>query len=157
MKPLIVATGLLLAGGAAGLAALLLQPPEGQAVIDPNDARLVDVGLQIYRAECAACHGMELEGQTNWRQRNAAGRLPAPPHDPSGHTWHHPDDHLFAMTKYGVAALAGGNYQSDMPAYGGQLSDREILAVLSYIKNTWPPEIQDRHDDINRRFRAAQD
>ena len=61
------------------------------------------------------------------------------------------------MTKYGIAALVGAGYQSDMPAYETVLSDEEILAVLSYIKSTWPVEIQARHDEINRRFEAAED
>ncbi|WP_119165391.1 c-type cytochrome [Algihabitans albus] len=157
MKYRFAAVALLLVGSTLGLVALLRPPGVQSTAIDPNDIQMVNSGARIYAAECATCHGAELEGQTNWRQRNAAGRLPAPPHDPSGHTWHHPDAHLFAMTKQGIAALAGAGYQSDMPAYGETLSDAEILAVLSYIKSTWPPEIQARHDEINRRFQAAQD
>ncbi len=114
--------------------------------MDPGDAAKVALGRQVYEANCASCHGAELQGQANWRQRGAEGRLPAPPHDETGHTWHHPDDQLFALTKYGPAALAGGGYQSDMPGYEGQLSDAEIWAVLSYIKSRWPAEISARHD-----------
>jgi mono/diheme cytochrome c family protein len=78
--------------------------------------------------------------------------LPAPPHDETGHTWHHPDDQLFAITKFGPAAVAGLNdYQTDMPVFEGVLSDEEISAALAYIKSTWPAEIRARHDDINRR------
>ncbi len=115
----------------------------------PNDARLVGMGETIYGRECASCHGANLEGQPNWRQRNASGRLPAPPHDATGHTWHHPDAVLFQLTKFGPAALVGGGYQSDMPGYEGQLTDDEIRAVLSYIKSRWPEEIQDQHDQTN--------
>lgn len=118
--------------------------------IDPDNARLVALGGAVYAAQCAACHGANLEGQPNWRQRRADGRLPAPPHDPSGHTWHHPDEQLFALTKFGPAALAGGGYESDMPAYEGVLRDEEIWAVLSYIKSHWPAQIRERHDQINR-------
>ena len=60
-------------------------------------------GALIYQARCASCHGVHLEGQANWRERGADGRLPAPPHDASGHTWHHPDDVLIRITKEGVA------------------------------------------------------
>ena len=31
--------------------------------------------------------------------------LPAPPHNETGHTWHHPDEMLFAITKYGREGL----------------------------------------------------
>ena len=101
---------------------------------------------------CASCHGANLEGQANWRQRKPDGRLPAPPHDETGHTWHHPDAQLFALTKYGPANLVSqGSYESDMPGYDGVLSDAEIVAVLSYIKSTWPREIRKQHDRINTR------
>ena len=124
-----------------------------EIVIDIGDRQAIVLGQAFYAAECAACHGIDLEGQANWRVRLPNGRLPAPPHDLSGHTWHHPDAQLFAMTKYGVAALAGGDYQSDMPAYEDRLSDNEILAVLAYIKSTWPAEIRARHDQINESYR----
>lgn len=119
------------------------------AGIDASDSDILALGRQVYAAECAACHGAGLEGQPDWRQRRADGRLPAPPHDETGHTWHHPDAQLFALTKYGPAAVAGGNYQSDMPAYEGILSDDEIWAVLSFIKSRWPEAIQARHDQLN--------
>ncbi|WP_299625407.1 c-type cytochrome [Pelagibius sp.] len=138
----------IVAAAAVGTFALLSS--QSGARIDPDNARLVALGGAVYAAECAVCHGANLEGQPNWRQRRADGRLPAPPHDPSGHTWHHPDEQLFALTKYGPAALAGGGYESDMPAYAGTLSDDEIWAVLSYIKSHWPAQIRERHDQINR-------
>jgi len=115
-----------------------------------EDARLLAIGQKVYAAQCAACHGQRLEGQPNWRERGADGRLPAPPHDASGHTWHHPDEVLFRITKYGVAKAANlKNYDSAMPAYEDRLSDEEIVAVLSWIKSTWPPEIRARVDRIN--------
>jgi len=68
----------------------------------------------------------------------ANGRVPAPPHDESGHTWHHPDRVLFGITKYGVAPnYAPPGYESDMPAFGGTLSDAQIRAVLEFTKNHW--------------------
>ncbi|RED10630.1 Cytochrome c6 [Pontivivens insulae] len=113
----------------------------------PGDESVVSLGREVYAAECAACHGAGLEGQENWRQRDAEGRMPAPPHDATGHTWHHDGETSFALTKYGVAALIGDpTYQSNMPAYEGVLSDAEIWAVLSYIKSTWPADIRERHD-----------
>ncbi len=122
-------------------------------VIDYGNANTVALGMKVYAAQCAACHGANLEGQANWRERRADGRLPAPPHDPSGHTWHHGDRQLFELTKFGPVAIAGGGYQSDMPGYENELTDREILAVLAFIKASWPQQIRARHDEINRRAR----
>jgi mono/diheme cytochrome c family protein len=122
--------------------------------LDPGDRQLVQRGAEVYVAQCASCHGAELEGQANWRQRQANGRLPAPPHDESGHTHHHHDELLMKLTKHGPAALAGNSYESDMPAYAGVLSDADIRAVLSYIKSTWPPEVQRRHDALNEQARS---
>jgi len=117
----------------------------------PDDVAFVAMGQAIYSENCAACHGSNLEGQANWRQRNPNGRLPAPPHNETGHTWHHPDAALFQLTKYGPAALVGGGYVSDMPGYEGVLTDEEILAVLSYIKSRWPDAVRDQHDGVNAR------
>lgn len=105
---------------------------------DPRDAARPAPGAKVYAEHCAACHGARLEGQPNWRTRGANGRLPAPPHDESGHTWHHPDRVLFGITKHGlVPPYAPRSYESDMPAFGGKLSDEEIWAALGYIKSHW--------------------
>ena len=120
-------------------------------VLQPDDAPLVAMGEAVYAGNCASCHGASLEGQTpDWRMPGPDGRLPAPPHDETGHTWHHDGDKLFRLTKYGLAELLGpdSDYQSAMPAYEGVLTDEEILAVLSYIKSTWPADVRERHDTM---------
>jgi len=122
----------------------------------PDNERVVALGEQLYARDCASCHGANLDGEPNWRNRRSDGRLPAPPHDETGHTWHHPDDMLFRITKDGPAAMAGEGYESDMPAYGDTLSDAEIVAVLSYIKAQWPEAIRARHDQMNA-ARAAEE
>jgi mono/diheme cytochrome c family protein len=67
--------------------------------------------------------------------------MPAPPHDDSGHTWHHADEVLFGITKHGlVPPYAPASYESDMPAFGGVLTDREIRSVLAYIASNWSAE-----------------
>ena len=109
---------------------------------DASDLQLVAQGEAIYQQHCASCHGVNLEGQPYWRRRNDDGTLPAPPHDASGHTWHHPDELLFAITKYGTSAVVGRGYKSNMLGFEEQLDDGEIWAVLSYIKSQWPPGIQ---------------
>ena len=137
-----------LAGLAAmGAGAVFLWPagPQGPASGD------LAQGARLYDEHCAACHGADLEGEPNWRQRRADGTLPAPPHDASGHTWHHPDQQLFDITKFGTAALVGGDYKSNMLGFGEVLSDDEIWAVLAYIRSRWPEEIQRRQREITSR------
>ena len=151
-------TGIIaVAGGVAVLAALallLLRGPADAAgvALRPDDATVVALGERVYAENCAACHGAALEGQPDWRTRGSDGLMPAPPHDPSGHTWHHDDAMLFALTKHGLAGVMGADApDSAMPAYDGVLSDEEILAVLSFIKSTWPADVRAAHDDINDR------
>ncbi len=126
------------------------RPAEPAYRLRPDDARLSAMGQQVYAAHCAACHGARLEGQANWRERGPDGKLPAPPHDASGHTWHHDDELLFRITKHGVAKAANlKDHASAMPAYEGVLSDEEIVAALSWIKSQWPAHIRSRHDELN--------
>ena len=104
----------------------------------PADSAQLAQGAQLYAQQCASCHGPKLEGQPNWRERLPNGRMPAPPHDESGHTWHHPDSVLFGITKHGlVPPYASPGYQSDMPAFGSKLSDAEIRAALAYVASHW--------------------
>jgi mono/diheme cytochrome c family protein len=141
-----LASGLL---GAAAITAvaqgLIDEDPKGAASAEmaglsvlgePVTRGMVEQGGALYAESCAACHGAQLEGQPDWRRRTEDGRMPAPPHDDSGHTWHHADRDLFTITKHGVGAMVPG-YESDMPAFAGLLSDDEIKAVLAYIKTSW--------------------
>lgn len=113
-----------------------------RAFISPSDRAAVARGKELYATHCASCHGAKLEGQPEWRKRMPNGRLPAPPHDESGHTWHHPDSVLVDIVKNGLVPgrTAPEGYQSDMPAFGKALSDADIEAVLAYIKSTWRQE-----------------
>jgi mono/diheme cytochrome c family protein len=125
--------------------------PEPRA--DPADPQQVASGKPLYEIHCASCHGKELEGQPNWQSRLATGFLPAPPHDESGHTWHHPDQILFRIIKAGGAAEAPAGFKSNMPAFSGALRDEQIWAILAYIKSRWPSDIQARQAEIDRRSR----
>ena len=115
---------------------------------DATSPDLVERGAALYQQHCASCHGANLEGQPNWRERDADGMLPAPPHDVTGHTWHHSDALLFDVTKLGSTAVVGSDYMSNMPGFAETLSDSDIWAILSYIKSTWPPDIQEIQSDL---------
>ena len=153
MKRRVVIAG----GGAALIGAALyayttVLAETDRVVLQDTDPVIVALGASVYEANCASCHGANLEGQANWRSPGDDGRLPAPPHDKTGHTWHHDGDTLFRLTKYGTGALIGDpDYASNMPIYEDVLSDEEIIAVLSYIKSTWPDDVRARHDEMENR------
>lgn len=124
---------------------------KGTLLNDNQSLSRISQGKAIYKEHCAACHGDNLEGQPDWKTRNAQGRLPAPPHDETGHTWHHSDQLLFELTKYGmVPPNIPEGYESDMPAYKDILSDEEIWSVLIYIKSRWPEDIANMQSKRNR-------
>jgi mono/diheme cytochrome c family protein len=125
---------------------------EARSPANPDDAEQVAQGRTVYVRHCASCHGLKLEGQHDWREKLPTGRMPAPPHDASGHTWHHPDAVLFGITKNGLipGRYAPPKYESDMPAFAGALSDEEIWAVLAYITSSWPPDIRKAQHEMTR-------
>ena len=118
---------------------------------DPENPTLVAIGRSVYADHCASCHGVNLEGEPNWQMRKPTGRLPAPPHDASGHTWHHPDAQLFGIVKNGIEPYAPPGYQSDMPAFKDVLSDEQAWAVLAFIQSSWPEDIRERQRSISVR------
>ena len=143
-------TAIVIATVAAIAAAWYISAPSpADANADYRDPETVALGQTVYVEHCASCHGQNLQGQPNWQERDADGYLPAPPHDETGHTWHHPTAQLFEITKLGTEAIVGGGYKSNMIGFGDLLTDAEIHAVLAYIKSTWPRPIQERHDQMN--------
>ncbi|MFD1342769.1 c-type cytochrome [Litorisediminicola beolgyonensis] len=132
--------------------AVTLAAPErarAEALFPYTEPERVAAGEALYAEHCAACHGADLEGQPNWMEQDAEGYLPAPPHDETGHTWHHPDRLLFDIVSQGTEALVGGEYRSRMAGYGDVLTEQEIIDVMAFIKSTWSEPIQRRHDAIN--------
>jgi mono/diheme cytochrome c family protein len=137
--------------GAALLVLMLTRPWDSAPDADPADAAQVAIGESLYARHCAACHGARLEGQANWRRRKPDGRLPAPPHDAQGHTWHHADGQLSGVIKRGIGPpLVSPGYASDMQSFAGRLSDAEIWAVIAFIKSRWPEEIRRRQPRSER-------
>jgi mono/diheme cytochrome c family protein len=138
--------GLSAAAGAAWFLELEAIRPKATT----KDAERIARGLAVYQERCALCHGANLEGQPNWRVRLPDGKLPAPPHDASGHTWHHSDRQLFEITKYGIQRFAPPEYSSDMPAFQNLLTDDDIKAVLAFLKSRWPERERAYQEEITR-------
>lgn len=107
------------------------------------------LGEAVYVKTCAACHGMDGQGQPGWQTNNRA----APPHDATGHTWRHPERSLFRFIKTGVLDdICKIDAGTTMPKFKDQLSDDQIRAVLAYIASRWPPQIKALNDAINAEY-----
>ncbi|TMM51173.1 c-type cytochrome [Sulfitobacter sabulilitoris] len=113
--------------------------------------RDIALGQTLYDRNCASCHGADLEGQPDWRSPDENGVLPAPPHDETGHTWHHDNQLLFDYTALGgrkaLAQRGIDGFNSGMPGFEGQLAEDEIWTILAYIRSTWPEHIQKAQAD----------
>jgi len=105
--------------------------------LDVNDNKLLTQGKKVYAKNCASCHGANLEGQANWREKDLNGLYPAPPQDDTGHSWHHADQYLIDSVTNGLY-LDGR--PTNMPAYKNQLTEKEIISVLTFIKSAWSAE-----------------
>jgi mono/diheme cytochrome c family protein len=131
-------------GLAMGVALLMLwgAPSAGSPVVI-NDTAVPPVptlnpdrvarGATLYAKNCAECHGANLEGAPDWKKPLPDGSLPPPPHDRSGHTWHHPDSLLLNV----VANGGDPAYNSKMPAFKDKLGEEEVMAILAFIKSKW--------------------
>ena len=146
-KSVIALLVLTIGAGIVGWKSLALGGP----LAGSGDENTNAAGAGIYGEYCASCHGQNLEGEENWQTPLADGGYPAPPHDETGHTWHHPDQLLFKYTKHGGTAVVGPNFKSNMPGFEDQLSDDEIRSVIDFIKSTWPEGIRQRQARLNRR------
>jgi mono/diheme cytochrome c family protein len=130
-------------------------------VVDPwhaenRRADQIAIGRNLYQVHCAICHGRNLEGQPQWQRRMSNGHMPAPPHDGSGHTWHHADDVLIGITKSGLKPYAGEDYESDMPAFENTLSDADVEAIWSFVKSTWPDRQREYQRQITSQRKRVQ-
>jgi mono/diheme cytochrome c family protein len=144
----------LVAGAGIALAWSLWPWSEG-TLAGADNPRQIALGEQVYRDYCASCHSAELEGEPDWETRRPDGRMPAPPHDDAGHTWHHDDDMLLGIVKHGLEPFVAPGYASDMPAFEGVLSDAEIRAVLAFIKSHWGERERAFQEAVTRAAREA--
>ena len=109
---------------------------------------------KVYLEQRAICHGVNLEGQSSWKDTMIDGTRLAPPHNKSGFTWHHPDELHLNLTKSGFKLMISDDYKVSMPVWDGTLSDDEMIVFLSHIKSTWPEEVLEIHNKINDNYKS---
>jgi mono/diheme cytochrome c family protein len=128
------------------LATLILFLPVACSSSNPSNVTVLGVkyseaqierGELTYQQYCASCHGKNGEGQRPDLPPgpDETGLIPAPPHNDSGHTWHHADSILIDIITNGGLGDPSAFYP--MPAFSDQLSSEQIRLVLAYIKTMW--------------------
>lgn len=113
------------------------------------DPAVVSAGKIVYDQNCATCHGVSAEGQADWKTPNPDGTFKAPPHDDSGHTWHHADDQLIDIITRGPAFYAESGATANMPGFEATLSAAQIESSLTYIKSLWSAENKQSQWDVS--------
>jgi len=121
--------------GPAPSAAAQVEQPKNLAARKLGSER-IKRGEEIYRKNCASCHGPNGEATPGWRTPGADGRYPPPPLDGSAHAWHHSTETLEKM-------IQDGSVDGAMPAWKGKLTDQQIGDVIVWIKSLWPDEVYD--------------
>jgi len=118
------------------------------------EGRDIGSGRVLYAEQCASCHGANLQGQPDWRASGDDGVFPAPPHDRTGHTWHHDNMLLFSYTRLGgqeaLAERGIMGFNSGMPGFADIMTDEQIWDTLAYIRSTWPENMQDIQASANQ-------
>lgn len=136
---------------ALGLYALAASAAAAAAPTSSADAALVDQGRTVYQQQCAVCHGAQGEGARAWEQLDAQGELPAPPHGANGHTWKHSDAMLYRIIQQGWRDPFNKTQRLTMPAFKGQLSRADTIAIIAYLKTLWTPEQRQFQSEESRR------
>lgn len=102
--------------------------------IDKTSRAQNSLGKELYQANCAFCHGDELQGQPHWDKTYIEGKRPAPPLNASGNIALLSNRELFEITKYGGQPFAPPHYINEMPAFEMLLKDSQIWAILAFLR-----------------------
>lgn len=114
------------------------------------DAAKVARGAEIYKANCATCHGANAGGAPNWHRPGPDGKYPAPPLNGTAHDWHHPMSALKQTIREGTAKLGGS-----MPAWKDKLGDADIDAVIAWFQSRWPEDVYKNWAQMDEKVRRG--
>ena len=110
------------AKGVTGEAPAEAAPSEGGA-----DEALMEEGAQVYSANCSGCHQAQGQG--------LPGTFPPLAENPNLEDATHVVNVILNGLQ-GPIEVNGTTYNGAMPGFG-QLSDRQVAAVATYIRNSW--------------------
>ena len=116
---------------AIGLALLSWLPRESAEPLASEE--IIKLGADVYAETCASCHGEEGEGHLVL--------VSAPALNGSEHSWHHADGQIQQLI------IEGGR---QMPAFGEELADEEVFALIRFIQTWWS------EDQLASQQRASQ-
>lgn len=107
--------------------------PARTSRLDPSR---IEEGAALFSQNCAVCHGQNAEATSDWKKTDSNGIYPPPPLNGSAHAWHHSYDVLKQTIEEG-----GAKYGGVMPAFGDQLFDQEIDALIAFFQSKWPDDV----------------
>ena len=107
--------------------------------VAPGDEAALLAGMQIYRENCAGCHG-GARGPSAW---GSAGFYPRVPQ-----FWQQHHEHVTPAEAF--AAVEGGIRYSGMGAWRGMLTEQEIWQVANFVSR-----IHDLPPPVDARWRAG--
>ena len=96
----------------------------------------VKQGQQLFKSKCAKCHGVNAEGEPDWRKTNEDGEYPPPPLNGQAYARHHSLDKLRQQIQVGSDLVDG-----EMPSFKNKLSATEIDAVIAFFQSKWTDTI----------------
>ncbi|OAF10219.1 alcohol dehydrogenase [Bradyrhizobium centrolobii] len=104
-------------------------PGKDESGSAPVDANVMAAGGSIYRDQCSACHGIEGKGVPHLFPSLADSAM-VRSNDPTT---------VIRMVLRGARSVGtkGEPTAPGMPSYGWQLDDRQVTAVLNYVRNSW--------------------
>jgi mono/diheme cytochrome c family protein len=89
----------------------------------------LSAGAKLYETHCADCHGLQGQGRVNAYPALAGNRAVL---------LDNANNLIHSVLNGGFAAATAGNSRPfGMPPFLLQLSDGEIAAVLTYVRNAW--------------------
>ena len=123
-----------------------LQSPEPTAQRAGPAVEEAVSGAQVYGARCASCHQSNGQGVAN-----AFPTL-------VGTRWVESKGQIIRLVLHGLQGeieVLGETYNGNMPAWGDVLSDKEIAAAITYVRQSWENDYPEVTVDEVSAVRAA--
>ena len=105
----------------------------------------VSSGKQVFKKNCAPCHGKNADKTKKWKKLLPNGSYPPPPLNGTAHASHHPMKALLSTINNGGIPFGG-----KMPPFKNKLTEEEKLTAIAYFQSFWSKEIYEGWEQRNR-------